>query len=115
MTDRPRYTHILSDLAGIPSPQLRDAGLIAGLLIASAGAVGLAMTAPPTVRAMPNDGLAGVLLLDECHIAVHAIPARELLLLDVLAPATHDVTHVVEVFARRLAPREVRTETRTRG
>jgi S-adenosylmethionine/arginine decarboxylase-like enzyme len=115
VTDAPRYTHILSDFGGVPAAQLRDATLLGGLLIAAAGAVGFAMTAPPTIVALPNEGIAGSILLDECHITLHTVPARELLLLDVLARSGQDAAKVVDVFARRLSPREVRTEARPRG
>jgi S-adenosylmethionine/arginine decarboxylase-like enzyme len=64
---------------------------------------------------MPSDSVSGVLMLDGAHIVIHADPDRELLMLDALATASHDATKVVEVFVRRLAPREVRIDTRGRG
>jgi S-adenosylmethionine/arginine decarboxylase-like enzyme len=111
----PRFTHVLSDLVGVPAAQLRDGSLMSGLLIAAAGAGGFAMTAPPAVRSSPDEGVSGVLLLEWGHVAVHAIPALGLLMLDVLAAAPHDAGKVIEVFARRLAPREVRTGSHARG
>lgn len=110
-----RFTHISSDFLGVPATQLRDTGLLAGLLIAAAGAGGFVMTMPPSTRALPDDGVAAVLLLEDCHIALHTVPARELLLLDVLSAPPHDAARVVDVFARRLSPREVRSESRQRG
>jgi S-adenosylmethionine/arginine decarboxylase-like enzyme len=115
MSSAPVFTHVSADLVGVTAAQLRDPAVLSGLLIAAAGAAGFVTIGGPMVRQLPTDDVAGVLLLDGCHIALHSFPGRELLLLDVLAPATHDVRKVLDVFARRLTPREVRSETRTRG
>ncbi|MGI8496671.1 MAG: S-adenosylmethionine decarboxylase [Gemmatimonadaceae bacterium] len=109
------YTHLIADCLGVAAAQLRDTGLLTGLLIAGAGAAGFATVGAPVVRKLPNDSIAAVLLLEGCHIAVHTFPERELLLLDVLAPATHDARKVVDVFARRLTAREIRSESHSRG
>ena len=89
--------------------------LLSGLLIAAAGAAGFAAMGTPVVRQLPDDGVACFLLLEGCHIAVHTFPDRELLLLDVLSFATQDPRKALEVFARRLTPREIRSESRVRG
>ena len=67
------------------------------------------------VRQLPNEGVAGLLMLEECHIAVHTFPARQLVLLDVLVLETHDAEKALDVFARRLGAREIRSELRARG
>ncbi len=112
---RSGFAHLVADVFGTPAAQLRDHGLVSGLMIAAAGAAGFSAMGVPVFRRLPNDGVAGLLLLDGCHIAVHTFPERELLLLDVLAPATHDVTKALDVFARRLSAREIRTDVRARG
>jgi S-adenosylmethionine decarboxylase len=112
---RDDFTHVLADFVGVSPAQLRDATLLTGLLIAAAGAAGFAAMGAPMVRSLPNDGVTGVLLLDGCHIAVHTFPDRGLLLLDVLSLGRHDARKALDVFARRLAAREVRSETRARG
>ncbi|HET7585401.1 MAG TPA: S-adenosylmethionine decarboxylase [Gemmatimonadaceae bacterium] len=109
------FSHVTADFRGVAQPSLRDASLVSGLLIAAAGAAGFAPLGAPVVRQLPSGGVAAVLVLDGCHIAVHTFPERDLLLLDVLAPATHTLRTAVEVFVRRLAPHDVRTETRERG
>jgi S-adenosylmethionine/arginine decarboxylase-like enzyme len=109
------FTHVVADLAGVAASQLRDATLLKGLLIAAAGGAGFATVGTPLVYTLPNESVAAVLMLDGCHIALHSFPERELLLLDVLSVSTHDPWKAVEVFARRLAPREVRHETLPRG
>jgi S-adenosylmethionine/arginine decarboxylase-like enzyme len=115
MIAEPAFTHVTVDLVGVAAEQLRDIQVLSGLLIAAAGAAGFVTVGSPLVRQLPSDDVTGVLLLDSCHIAIHAFPNRELLLLDVLAPTTRDTHKVVEVFTRRLTPREVRSETRSRG
>ena len=111
----PAFIHLVADMVGASAAQLRDHGLVSGLLVAAAGAAGFSAMTAPVFRRLPNDGVAGLLLLDGCHIAVHTFPERELLLLDVLAPKTHDVTKALDVFARRLTAREIRTDVRERG
>lgn len=115
MSGAPAFTHLIADLLGVAEPRLRDTTTLSGLLIASASAAGFAPVGAPLVRRLPSDDVAGVLLLDGCHIAIHAFPARQLLLLDVLALATTDPRKAMDVFARRLEPREIRSETRARG
>jgi S-adenosylmethionine decarboxylase len=109
------FSHVTADFIGVAPAQLRDAALINGLLIAAAGAAGFATLGAPQVRTLPNDSIAGLYLLDGCHIAVHTFPERGLLLLDVLALATHDGRKALDVFARRVTAREVRSDQRGRG
>jgi len=111
----PAFTHILADFSGIAESQLRDPALLSGLLIAAASGAGVTAVGVPSVRQLPGGATGGVLLLDGCHIAAHTLPARGLLLLDVLAPHTHDARKAVDIFARRFATATVRVEQRARG
>jgi S-adenosylmethionine/arginine decarboxylase-like enzyme len=111
----PAFTHVLADLIGVSAAQLCDAALLGGLLIAAASAAGLASHGAPVMRVLPHDGVAGLFLLDGCHIALHAFPAEGLLLVDVLARAGQDAGKAVDVFARRLHPRAVHTARHARG
>jgi S-adenosylmethionine/arginine decarboxylase-like enzyme len=113
--DRPPFTHLLADFLGVPAAQLRDGSLVGGLLVAAAGAAGLTAHGSPVMRTLPHDGVAGLFLLEGCHIAVHTFPSEELLLLDVLARATQDAQKAVDVFARRLTTRAIHAESRARG
>jgi|SRR5579862_8503096 len=119
MTDKtapgPAFAHVLADFSGVSATQLQDASLLSGLLIAAASGSGLAAVGAPTVRHLPNGGLGGVLLLEGCHIAVHTVPSRGLLLVDVLAPQPVVARKAVEVFARRFASATKRIEQRERG
>ena len=109
------FSHLIADFTGVPATALRDRSLVSGLLIAAASAVGIGIVGTPIVRQLPNDSIAGLLMLEECHIAVHTMPDRGLLLLDVLILATHDASKALDVFARRLGAREIRSELRERG
>jgi S-adenosylmethionine/arginine decarboxylase-like enzyme len=109
------FTHLTADLVGAPANQLRDPALLSGLLIAAASAAGLSPVGAPLVRRLSSDGVTGLVLVDGCHMLFHTFPDRELLLLDVLTPSAHDGRRALDVFARRLAPREVHSEQRERG
>ena len=109
------YIHVFADFLGVPAAKLRDPALVGGLLVASAGAAGLPSLGAPVMRTLPHDGVAGLFLLEGCHVAVHTFPERELLLLDVLVLATHDAQKAVDVFTRRLGAREVRCGRHERG
>ena len=109
------FAHLLADFSGVPAATLRDADVLAGLIVAAAGAAGFASLGAPVVRQLPDEGSTALLLLDGCHIALHGFPDRGLLLLDVLARVERDARKAVDVFARRLAPATLRLEVRTRG
>jgi S-adenosylmethionine/arginine decarboxylase-like enzyme len=109
------FTHIIADLIGVATPALRDASSLTGLLIAAAGAAGFSTVGAPVVRQLPDGGVAAVLFLDACHVTLRTLPERETLLLDILAPATRDAQKALDVFTRRLAPKQLRSETRARG
>lgn len=109
------FSHLIADFLGVAPTQLRDRSMLNGLMIAAAGAAGFSVAGAPVVRQLPNDGVAGMFLLDGCHMSVHTFPERELLLLDVLSLATHDARKALDVFARRVTAREIRSELRVRG
>ncbi len=109
------FTHLIADFIGVKPGQLGDTNLITGLLIAAAGAAGFTTIGAPVIRSLPGDGVAAILVLDGCHVAVHAFPDRGLLLLDVLALATQDPRKALDVFTRRLSAKEIRSDVRSRG
>lgn len=90
------------------APALRDSGVLAGLALSAAGAAGLATVESPIVRTLPRDGLALVLFLDVGHLAVHTIPDREIVVLDLLVAAGRDPQKAVDVFARKFGVPEAR-------
>jgi S-adenosylmethionine/arginine decarboxylase-like enzyme len=95
---------------------LRDVPLISGLLVAAAGAAGLAADGSPTVR-MRGESITAILLLaaEGCHFAAHTFPDRALLLLDLLVPAVRESDMALDVFVRRLKAKQVRTGRVERG
>jgi S-adenosylmethionine decarboxylase len=109
------FTHVIADLTGVAAPALRDATSLTGLLIAAAGAAGFSTIGAPVVRQLPDGGVAAVLFLDACHITLRTLPDSEILLLDILAPASRDVHKALDVFTRRLVPKAIRSEVRSRG
>jgi S-adenosylmethionine/arginine decarboxylase-like enzyme len=110
-----RFSHLFADFVDVPRAPLDDTALISGLLIAAAGAAGFSPIGAPVVRSLPSGGVTGLLLLDGCHVAVHTFPHLALLLLDVLSPESQDPRKALDVFARRLPAREIRSDVRTRG
>jgi S-adenosylmethionine/arginine decarboxylase-like enzyme len=109
------YTHLSADFHGVDASRLRDASMLTGLLIAAAGAAGFPGTGAPIVRQLPNEAVTGALLLGGSQTTLLTDPDAGLLLLDVIAPATHAPRKALDVFARRLGAREVRSEERARG
>lgn len=109
------HAHLTAEFIGVPAEQLRDATLLGGLLIAAASAAGLASPGFPNVRDRGAEGVSAVLLLDIGHMALHTIPAHQTLLFDLVAPASHDFRKAVDVFARRLTSRDIKSDTRGRG
>ena len=109
------FTHVAADLLGVPADVCRDAALLAGLLVAASAAAGYAALGAPMVRLLPTGDVAGVMLLDGCHMALHSFPDRELVLVDILGPTSRDARKALDVFARRLVPRQIRSEARPRG
>jgi S-adenosylmethionine/arginine decarboxylase-like enzyme len=99
----------------VPADQLRDVTLLGGLLIAAASAAGFSLSGVPNVREHPGGGVSAVVILEHGHMALHSIPARQALLFDVVAPASHDFRKAMEVVSRRLTARDIKTDTRGRG
>jgi len=109
------FVHHIADYHGVPSAQAGDAALLSGLLIAAAGAAGLAATGTPAVHMLPSGSITAVLLLDGCHMALHTFPERGLVMADLLAPAGLDGRKALDVLARRLAATDVRQTAQERG
>ena len=109
------HTHLTAEFIGVVGEQLRDAALLSGLLIAAASAAGFSTIGVPTVRKQPGDGVSAMLLLAGAHISLHSIPERQTLLFDIVGPASHDFRKAMDVFARRLSARDVKSDTRGRG
>jgi S-adenosylmethionine/arginine decarboxylase-like enzyme len=108
MTGAPPLIHRVADFRGVSSPVLRDSAALAGLLLSAAGAAGLTTIESPIVRSLPRDGFAVILLLDLGHVALHTIPERELVVVDLLVAAGRDPQNAVEVFARKFGVPEAR-------
>ncbi|HEY2065923.1 MAG TPA: S-adenosylmethionine decarboxylase [Gemmatimonadaceae bacterium] len=115
MAEQTTLAHVTADLSGVGSGSLRDSRLLTGLLIAAAGAAGLSAPGAPLVRVAPSGGISAVLLLEPCHVSIHSLPDRGMVLVDIIAPNEVDAAKALEVFLRRLAPAVVTSNTRPRG
>ncbi|PHX97058.1 MAG: hypothetical protein CK531_05860 [Gemmatimonadetes bacterium] len=102
----PPLVERVADFRGVASPVLRDSAALAGLALSAAGAAGLSTLESPIVRALPRDGLALILFLDLGHIAVHTLPERETVVLNLLVAAGRDPQMAVDVFARKFGVSE---------
>jgi S-adenosylmethionine/arginine decarboxylase-like enzyme len=111
----PSHNHLTAEFAGVPLEHLRDTTLLGGLLIAAANAGGFNPIGVPTVKSHKDGGVSAILLFDGAHLALHAMPSRQTLLFDAVAPASHDFRKVLEVIARRLPARDMKSDTRARG
>ena len=89
----PPLLHRTADFRGVQAPAVRDAAALAGLALSAAGAAGLTTTEAPIVRALPRDGLALMVFLDQGHMTVHTFPDREIVVVDLLVPAGRDPQH----------------------
>src|SRR3954462_7584955 len=98
------YTRLSTELSGIPAEHLRNVEMIGGLLIAAAGAAGFNSLGVPISRTRPDGACDLALLLDQAHLVVHALPEQGLLVIDLFAPAPHDLGKALDVFIRRLNP-----------
>ncbi len=85
---------------------------MSGLLLAAANAAGLTPAAPPTLKSGPR-GVAGVLLCHGGHVALHAVPETGECHADVAGFGTGP-RRGLDIIIRRLAPREMWTDTRRR-
>lgn len=109
------FSRLAAELTGIPAEKLRNSEMIGGLLIASAGAAGFNSLGVPATRTRPDGACDAALLLDQAHLVVHALPEQGILVLDLFAPASHDLGKALDVFTRRLNPTKVNVEPRQRG
>jgi S-adenosylmethionine/arginine decarboxylase-like enzyme len=109
------HTHLTADFIGVPSEQLRDSALLGGLLIAAASAAGFSLSGVPIVREMPGGRISAMVLIDQGHLSVHALPDKQTLLFDAVASASHDFRKALDVLSRRLTARDIKTDTRGRG
>lgn len=111
----PAVVHITADFFGVPPIRLGDHSLISGLVVAAASAAGMTSTGAPVVLRHPDGSVSVILPLDGCHMSIHTMPARQLAILDVLAIPPHDPQRALDVVAKRLQAKSVRSERRERG
>jgi S-adenosylmethionine/arginine decarboxylase-like enzyme len=109
------HAHLVAEFTRVADDWFEDGARLGGLLVAAAGAAGLHALAPPFVRTSGAQGIDALLLLEGGHATLHAVSARRLVLVDLLAPVAHDVMPAFDVLARRLACDDIRAERLLRG
>jgi S-adenosylmethionine/arginine decarboxylase-like enzyme len=109
------HAHLVAEFTGVADEWLGDGGRLGGLLVAAAGAAGLHALGAPLVRTAGPHGVDAMLLLEGGHAALHSVPERRVVLVDLLAPLRHDLVPAFDVLTRRLAMTDVRAERLLRG
>ncbi len=105
----------MAEFAGVPDALLADASRLGGVLIAAASAAGLHALGAPLVRTSGAHGIDAMLLLEGGHAALHTVPERAVILVDLLAPVRFDLVPAFDVLTRRLSAGDVRAERLVRG
>ncbi len=109
------HAHLVAELSGVPDELLGDGVRLGGVLVAAAGAAGLHALGAPLVRTSGPHGVDAMLLLEGGHAALHTVPSRQVILVDLLAPVKYDLIPAFDVLTRRLAPGDVQAERLLRG
>jgi S-adenosylmethionine/arginine decarboxylase-like enzyme len=102
--------HLFVDMSGVTPSRLTDPQDLGALALAAANAAGLHPAAPPIVQASPR-GTSAVLACHGGHVAMHALPDEGLCYADVASVGAAHSERALDVIVRRLAPRDIRTET----
>lgn len=90
-----------AELAGLPAERLSDAGRLAALVIAAAGATGITTDGPPIVRGGLAGAAVGVVGVDG-HILLHTSPALGTCIVDIVVRAPRQADRALDVISRRL-------------
>jgi hypothetical protein len=68
------------------------------------------------VRKNKGTGSASTVLdFKDSHVETHDSPVQRTLHFDLVAPASHDFRKALDVFARRLTARDIKSDTRGGG
>jgi S-adenosylmethionine/arginine decarboxylase-like enzyme len=94
MTMPAAYSQLLTEFVGLQPSVLSDADTLGAVLVAAAGAMGVAALGPPVVRR----GTRGF----EGHVVLHTIPDDGSCLVDIVARGGAAVDKGLDVIARRL-------------
>jgi S-adenosylmethionine/arginine decarboxylase-like enzyme len=108
------FEHAFADLGGITAERLSDPQGLGAVLLAAANAAGLTPAGLPQIHSGPK-GVAAVLVCHGGHVAIHAVPDAGLCFADVAGVGAVRPQRGLDVLVKRLAAREVRTDSRRRG
>ena len=97
----PAYAQQLTEFQGLAPSGLSDPDALGAVLVAAAGAMGVAALGPPLLRRSPR-GFAAMLICGEAHVVLHTIPDDGSCLVDIVARGSDAVDRGLDVIARRL-------------
>jgi S-adenosylmethionine/arginine decarboxylase-like enzyme len=101
MTMPAAYSQLLTEFVGLQPSVLSDSDTLGAVLVAAAGAMGVAALGPPVVR-RGTRGFAAALICGEGHVVLHTIPDDGSCLVDIVARGGAAVDKGLDVIARRL-------------
>jgi S-adenosylmethionine decarboxylase len=106
--------HLLIDADGCPHGRLSNPSLVRDALVSVPDKLSLTRVAPPQVT-QEGDVIAGVVLISESHVSIHALPAEGRLLADVFSCRAFDAEAAVEALREIFGFERVRAEVVNRG
>lgn len=78
--------------------------------------LGMTKVLPPMVRHFKSTGdIAGVVVIAESHISIHAFPSRNTICIDVFSCKPFDVKAVEEIFIKEFTITETKSYFKNRG
>lgn len=94
------FNQSILELTDLVTTRLADVDGLSSVVVAAAGAVGLAALGPPIVREGPR-GISVGMLCQNGHVVIHALPEEGICLVDVVAREPANASRGAEVIARR--------------
>lgn len=99
------FNHTLVELSGITPAQLTDTHGLSSVVVAAAGAIGIASDIPPVVSEGHQGTVVGFMSRDG-HIVLHTTTTVGRCLVDIIARAPVPVTKGADVIALRLGAKQ---------
>lgn len=106
--------HLLIDAEDCPAGRLSNPSLVRDALVAVPDALSLTRVAPPQVNA-EGDVIAGVVLISESHVSIHALPREGRMLADIFSCRAFDTDAAVEALREIFGFESVHIDVVSRG
>jgi S-adenosylmethionine/arginine decarboxylase-like enzyme len=95
------FRQLLMELGGIAPGRLTDGGALSSLVVAAAGAIGIATEGPPAVRTSHRGAAVG-LVCREGHIVLHTEATAGTCLVDIVGRGDLPIERGLDVVMRKL-------------